>query len=57
MFYVCCQYTGDEFEVGAYLCPHLQHILEGHARVGQFALEEHHDVVVVLLELLSFRRL
>lgn len=41
----------------AHLCPYLQYILECHARVGQLALEEHYDVVVVLVKLLSFRRL
>ena len=41
----------------AHLCPNLQNILERHAGICQFALEEHHDVVVVFLQLLAFRRL
>jgi len=40
-----------------YLSPNLQHVLERHACGSQLTLEQHDDVVVVLVDLFSFRSL
>ena len=37
-----------------YLCPYLQHVLERHTNVRQLALQEHYDIVLVLLYLFRF---
>jgi len=38
----------------AYLCPHLQHILERHTGRRQLALESHDNIFVVFFQQLSF---
>ena len=40
-----------------YLCPDFQHIFKCHTRVCELVLQQHDDVVVVLLNLLPFGRL
>ena len=39
------------------LCPNLQDVLERHACVREFALQQHNNIVIVLLQLLALRRL
>ena len=34
-----------------YLCPNFQHILECHTGIRQLALQQHDDIVIVLLQL------
>ena len=36
-----------------HLCPDLQHVLERHASISELALQQHNDVMVVLLQLLA----
>ena len=40
-----------------HLCPDLQHVLERHASISELALQQHNDVMVVLLQLLALWRL
>ena len=40
----------------AYLSAHFQHILKGHAGAGQFALQEHDNIAIVLVYLFAFER-
>ena len=42
---------------GAYLCADFEDVLEGDARVCELVLQQHDDIMVVLLQLLPLRGL
>ncbi len=56
-FMFCEELSKKQTKYGllAHLCPDLQHILECHASVRELALQQHDDVMVVLLQLLTLR--
>lgn len=37
-------------ETVTHLCPDLEHVLESHTRLRQFVLQQHDDVVVMLIQ-------
>lgn len=39
-----------------HLCPKFQHVLEAHAGVCKFTLQQHDDIVIVFVNLLAFWR-
>lgn len=41
---------------GIHLCPDLQHIFETHARIYKFALQQHDNIGIVFVYLLSLCR-
>lgn len=39
------------------MCPDFQYVLERHTRIRQLALQQHYNVMIVLLQLLPLQRL